>query len=372
MILLKRVFILSVVLFLLSSNIRAYGIGVSAKSAVVIDASSKRVLYEKDAYTKRGMASTTKIMTGLLAVENLDFNEVVTVSPFAASTEGSSIWLAPGEHITVGDLVYGLMLASGNDAATALSEYMAGGVEAFTFLMNNRAKEIGALNTNFTNPHGLPDENHYTTAYDLALISACAMENNVFSDIVKTQSKQISWEGSEWNRSLSNHNKLLKMYKYSTGIKTGYTKKDGRCLVSCSEKDNQKLIIVTLSAPDDWNDHINLSEYCFSKYSSCNICEKGENVGVLVSKSNEYDDIRLFFGSDYYASFAENELSDITKKLTFNPVFPVKKGDRVGVCYIYYKNNQIGRVNLVSGNDASLRKNLIEIIKQLMKGIIRQ
>lgn len=369
----KKIFLLLFMLVVFIDNtVTVNAVDVSANSAVVIDCASKRVLYEKDAYTKRGMASTTKIMTALIAIENADFNEKVSVSSFAASTEGSSIWLSPGENISVGDLLYGLMLSSGNDAATALAEHIAGSMEAFTLLMNRRAAAVGAQNTNFTNPHGLPDDNHYTTAYDLALISAEAMHNDAFREIVKTQNKTISWEDSEWDRSLSNHNKLLKMYEYSTGIKTGYTKKDGRCLVSSSEKDNVRLIIVTLSAPDDWNDHINLSEYCFSQYNPYTICKQGDSAGVLVSKTKDAEDIKLTYKENYITALREEELENITKKISFSTNFPVKKGDVVGECGIYYNDCKIGAVDLISANDSEININFIKTIKQLMKGIVRQ
>lgn len=369
----KRLFGLIFALLLFFSNTTVIrGVNISAKSAVVIDAYTKRVLYEKDAYTKRGMASTTKIMTGLLAIENLNFSDVVTVSNFAASTEGSSIWLSPGEHISVEDLLYGLLLSSGNDAATALAEHASGSVEAFTLLMNQKAASLGAVNTNFTNPHGLPDNNHYTTAYDLALISANAMENTVFSEIVKTKTKAISWEGSEWNRSLTNHNKLLKLYEYSTGIKTGYTKKDGRCLVSCSEKDNRKFIIVTLSAPDDWNDHINLSEYCFSEYLPYTVFNKGEKTGVLISNNSQADALKVSAKESYVIPLRKGEEDSVKKEFSFSPAFPVKRGDVIGFCNIYFDENLIGQIELIAENDADIHKNCVDIIKQLMKGIMKQ
>lgn len=370
----KRIIALlsAVFLFLNLSDSVFAEVSVSAKSAVAIDAASGRILFEKDAHTKRGMASTTKIMTALVAIENLRLDDIVTVSPHAAGIEGSSIWLSPLEKISVNDLLYGLMLASGNDAATALAEHTSGSEEAFIILMNRKAKEIGAYNTNFTNPHGLSDEKHYTTAYDLALISAAAMENSLFAEIAATKNKTISWEGSQWRRSLSNHNKLLKMYPYATGVKTGYTKKDGRCLVSGSEKDGGRIICVTLSAPDDWNDHINMSEYCFNNYAAYTVCSQGEKTGSFINEEAEAEPIGLLFEKDYVTFVKENEAENIVLKKNFNVNYPVTKGDVVGRCDIFYLSEQIGSVNLIAANDSAVKETFVIVMKKLAKGIMKQ
>lgn len=370
----KKFFCLTALLFLILNQAgTAFAqVNISAKSAVVIDCASKRVLYEKDAYTKRGMASTTKIMTALIAIENLDTESIVTVSPHAAGVEGSSIWLSPLEHMSVEDLLYGLMLASGNDAATALAEFTSGSENAFTVLMNKRANEIGAYNTHFTNPHGLPDENHYTTAYDLALIACEAMKNSLFSEIVGTINRTISWEGSQWKRSLTNHNKLLKRYEYATGIKTGFTKKDGRCLVSCAEKDSRKFICVTLSAPDDWNDHIAMHEYCFERYKPYNVCKGGESAGIFVNEQEDADSVKMIFEKDYTTALDVDEIKNISAKKVFKVEYPVKKGQVVGRYDIFYLDEQIGSVNLIAENDSVIKKNFLIIMKKLAKGIIIQ
>ncbi len=366
----KTIFVIGILLF---CPIRASAeVEVSAESAIVIDAYSKRILFEKNAYSKRAMASTTKIMTALVAIEELKLDDVVTVSPFAASTEGSSIWLSPGEHMTVEDLLYGLMLSSGNDAATALAEHTAGSVEAFTVLMNKRANEIGALNTNFTNPHGLPDDSHYTTAYDLALISANAIHNSLFKTICSTKAKTISWESSQWDRSLTNHNKLLNMYDYTIGVKTGYTKKAGRCLVSAAEKDGQLLIAVTLSAPDDWNDHIKLYEHCFDKYTAFTACKKGDSAGLYVADNKDAESVGLVYGDDFTVSVANDETDNIELKNKLNITYPVKKGQTIGVCEIYFSGSCIGNVDILAANDAVIQKNLVSILIKLLKGLIMQ
>ena len=255
---------------------------ISAKSAVLIDCTSGRVLYEHNSYEKLPMASTTKIMTGLLACESGRMNENVKTSAFASGTEGSSLWLKVGEKLTLEELTYGLMLKSGNDAAVAIAEHLGGNQDAFAILMNKKAREVGAKNTNFKNPHGLDCEGHYTTAYDLALIAAEAMKNKKFREIVSTKNYSIPMEGEKWNRALKNHNKLLWQYDGCNGIKTGYTKKCGRCLVTSAEKNGAELICVTLNDPDDWKDHKYLLDYGFEKFHRNQVVKKGEKVTDVI------------------------------------------------------------------------------------------
>lgn len=344
---------------------------ISAESAVVIDSASKRVLYEKNSGEKRGMASTTKIMTALIAIESLDVNAIATISPFAASTEGSSIWLSPGEHMSVSDLLYGLMLSSGNDAAAALAEYTSGSIDSFTLLMNEKARSLGANNTHFTNPHGLPDDRHYTTANDLALIAAEAMQNELFKTIVSTKTKTISWEGSKWKRTLKNHNKLLSMYDGCVGIKTGFTKKDGRCLVSGAEKDNMLLIAVTLSAPDDWNDHIQLMNHCFDEYYAYTVCKKGEAAGRLKTDNALVDSIGISYDGSFTMALKDGEEEKVSIKHVFSPSYPILKGDIIGYADIYFEGRIISRINLTACDEAYIKASFGDIMINLLKGIMK-
>ncbi|WP_231559843.1 D-alanyl-D-alanine carboxypeptidase family protein [Geobacillus icigianus] len=251
--------------------------GVSAKSAILMEQHSGRVLFAKDAYTKRRIASITKIMTAVLAIESGKMDDLVTVSARAVRTEGSSIYLRQGEKIKLRDLVYGLMLRSGNDAAVAIAEHVGGSVEGFVFLMNKKAAEIGMHDTEFANPHGLDDaENHYSTAYDMALLMQYAMKNSEFRRISGTKVYRApAPPGEEGARVWRNKNKLLTgLYEYCTGGKTGYTKRAHRTLVTTASKDGVNLIAVTLDAPDDWNDHIAMYEYGFSHYHIANVSGK--------------------------------------------------------------------------------------------------
>lgn len=257
----KKVAALLIFSLLITQN--AIAVDLSARAAALIDGKSGKVLFEKNKDERLPMASTTKIMTGLLACESKKMKKVVTVSPVASGTEGSSLWLEPGEKQTLENLTYGLMLSSGNDAAVAIAEYLGGSTEAFALMMNERAKKIGVQNTGFQNPNGLDAEGHFTTAYDLALISREAMKNKKFRKIVSAKNKTIPWESSEWDRSLTNHNKMLWRYEGCNGIKTGFTKKSGRCLVTSAKRGKTELICVTLNAPDDWNDHTKMLDYGF-------------------------------------------------------------------------------------------------------------
>ncbi len=238
----------------------------SAKSAILIDADSGKVLWEKNERQRMGMASTTKIMTALIAAEHCDLQKEVRIPAGAVGVEGSSIYLVAGEVLTMEQLLYALLLASANDAAVAIALTVAGSVEAFADLMNQKAEEMGLHDTHFVNPNGLYDENHYTTAYDLAIISAYALRHPTLREIVSTYKKNIPLNGNDGTRVLVNHNKMLRLYKGAIGMKTGFTKMTGRTLVSAAERDGLRLIAVTLNAPDDWNDHTRMLDYGFERY----------------------------------------------------------------------------------------------------------
>lgn len=247
----------------------------SAESAILIRADNGEPIAEYNADHKSGMASTTKIMTAILAIENGDLDREITVPDQAIGVEGSSLYLKQDEKITMRDLVYGLLLQSANDAAEAIAIEIAGSIEAFADKMNQKAEELGLKNTHFTNPHGLADENHYTTARELAMIAKYALENPIFREICSTLRATISNNG-DGNRYLINHNKLLAVYDGTYGVKTGFTKATGRCLVSAAERNGVSLIAVTLNAPSDWNDHMSLFNYGFDTYECVDLAASGE------------------------------------------------------------------------------------------------
>lgn len=244
--------------FLSLLPIRAYAVSVSATSAILMDAESGEVLYEKDADRQMRIASTTKIMTALVVLERCDLQEIVTVRP-EHMAEGSSMYLKPGEEVTVETLLYGLLLCSGNDAALALADYCGGGVDRFVGWMNEKARQLGMSGTSFANPNGLDADGHYSTARDMAILAAYAAENPTFVRICSTKTATID------GRTMSNHNRLLKTVEGCIGMKTGYTMAAGRTLVSCAQRDGFRLVAVTLQDGNDWVDHAALYDEGFGQ-----------------------------------------------------------------------------------------------------------
>lgn len=263
--------------------------GISAQSAILIDADSGIVLYAKDESHRLPMASTTKIMTALCAVELADTAQVVSVDPAAVGIEGSSVYLYEGENLTLEQLLYALLLESANDAATAIAIAVAGSVEAFADRMNEKAAALGLEDTHFTNPHGLDDEAHYTTAHDLALIAQAALKNPVLRTIFSTRKTSIPLNGTGGVRLLLNHNKMLRTYEGAIGVKTGFTKRSGRCLVSAASRDGLTLIAVTLNAPDDWNDHRRMLDAGFAACDRVTLCGAGEYRALLPVSGGKED-----------------------------------------------------------------------------------
>ncbi|MFG6118507.1 D-alanyl-D-alanine carboxypeptidase family protein [Thalassobacillus sp. B23F22_16] len=286
----KRTIIWLIYSFLIVSLIHPFqaeaAISVSARNAVLMDMQSGRVLYEKAADEEELIASTTKIMTALIAVESGKLEEKVKASHNAVYTEGSSIYLKEGEKMALKDLVYGLMLRSGNDAAMAIAEHVGGSQEGFAFLMNEKAAWLGMNHSNFDNPHGLDSDNHYSTAYDLAVLMRSAMQNDTFREITGADRYLSENRDYYW----FNKNKLLtKYYDYCTGGKTGYTKAAGRTLVSTAKKGDMELVAVTLNAGDDWNDHQRMYEWGFENFDHVLLQEKGKvPVNVPDKKSLYY------------------------------------------------------------------------------------
>ncbi len=309
----KRVYIYCLIAFVLlftSIPEKAYGNpSVSAHRAVLMDQETGRVLYEKGAHEKSRIASITKIMTAILAIESGKMGENVKVSENAVGTEGSSIYLQPGEKIKLEDLVYGLMLRSGNDAAVAIAEHVGGSLDGFVYLMNQKAEEIGMKNSHFANPHGLDDhENHLSTAYDMALLTRYAMQNETYRVIAGTKVHSAPDPGHDWDRKWTNKNRLVTgKYKYSTGGKTGYTKRAKRTLVSTASKDNENLIAVTLNAPDDWNDHIQMFTYGFKHFDYKIVLEKGT---IDAIEDEVYED-RVYIKEDVVLTLASGEEEDV-------------------------------------------------------------
>lgn len=258
-----------------------------AAAAAVICLDTGEQVYGYNAQTPMGMASTTKIMTALVVLENCDPDSVVTVSPKACGVEGSSIYLVPGEKITIRDLLYGLMLESGNDAACALAIACSGSEEEFVRCMNEKARDLGLVNTHFDNPHGLSCDEHYTTASDLAVIACAAMRNTLFRDIVGTKTYIVTDENGNPKKYFANHNRMLFTYDGATGMKTGYTIATGRCLVTSACRNGTEFAVVTLNDRTDFRDHAALLDFAFSNYKTVTLAEQGDICGIFGGKRME-------------------------------------------------------------------------------------
>lgn len=313
----------------------AENILLSAKAAVLIEAETGTIILAKNENQKLPMASTTKIMTTLLTLESGDLDKVFAVPDEALMTEGSSMGLCFGESVTKNELCYGMMLPSGNDAANTAALLISGSFESFAQRMNRRAAKIGMKNSNFVTPSGLHDEKHYSTAYDMALLTREALKNERFSEICRTKSIKLSSDGFQSDKYLSNTNRLLMKYQYCIGVKTGFTDEAGRCLVSAAEKDGVKLIAVTLDASDDWNDHIKMFETGFActKRVEPDKFTDEFSVGLVGGTS---DSVKSRLSEAPMFTSVNGSLPDITEKV-FIPEFvyaPVMEGDEVG--YVEY------------------------------------
>jgi len=302
-----------------------------ATASIVIEASTGRVLHEKNADMQLPMASTTKIMTALLALENCNLDEVVTAGEHAFGVPGTSIYLEQGESLTIEQMLYGLMLASGNDAAVAIAEHIAGSVEAFCDLMNARAYELGCVNTHFVTPHGLPAANHYTTARDLATISRAAMKNEVFRLIVSTQRVTIPWTSRGYDRVLNNKNRLLATYNGALGIKTGYTKAAGRCLSFAAERDGMTLIGIVLNCPEWFEVSAALLDSVFEHYEMKRVFREGEVIADIQVTDGVENSVRAIASSDVAAPALKGEEPSVMISLPQTLPAGFSKGEIVGL-----------------------------------------
>lgn len=374
--------ILKLVIFFLMVSLIAANIpqkvdaslGVSAASAVLIEQKTGRVLYEKDAHTKRRIASITKIMTAVLAIESGKMNNYVTVSEQATRAEGSSVYLKPGEKIKLKDLVYGLMLRSGNDTAVAIAEYVGGSVDGFAFLMNQKAREIGMYDTHFANPHGLDDhENHYSTAYDMAILMRYAMQDKTFATISGTKVHRAPNPTEDWDRVWKNKNRLLTKYKYTTGGKTGYTKRAKRTLVTTATKGDMSLVAVTLNDSNDWNDHIAMYEDGFKNYDMAEVVEKGK----VDLKTNKFYKNHLFVKKSIVYPATSEEMSLFSVKYKLNK--PEKKWNDgrkiekiVGKAAVYLDGRVVIETPIYyqNGKEKEEKQGLIDYVKDIFLSII--
>ena len=341
---LRRIFagvavgILAAILFL---PVRAGAI--SAECAILIDGETGRVLYEKQAEEKSLIASTTKIMTALVICEQTNVLDRVKIPKEAVGIEGSSMYLKEGEVLTVQELLYGLMLQSGNDAAVALAIYCGGTVEGFTELMNDKAHRLGMTQSHFANPNGLDSPGNYSTARDMALLTAYAMQNPIFAQTVSTKTITIG------ERCLRNHNKLLWQLEGANGVKTGYTKAAGRILISSVTRMGRQLIAVTFNDPNDWQDHKDLIEDGFSRFTVQKLIQKGQTLGQLELAGGQEESVDLIAAEDFSYSLAQRERVTISLPEAGFAYAPVAEGEEAGFAHILVDGTAVAKVPLVYG-----------------------
>lgn len=316
---------------------------ISAECAILMDAESGRVLFEKNSRVQRPIASITKLVTALVAAEQVgSLQEPVTVKPEWTGIEGSSIYLRAGEVVTVETLLYGLLLHSGNDAAVALAGYCAGDTDAFVERMNERARELGMEQTRFADPNGLSDEGHYSTAYDMALAARACLQNETVAGIAATKSACFG------ARTFSNHNKLLWRYDGCIGFKTGYTKAAGRTLVSGARRNGQTLIAVTLNAPDDWADHTALLDYGFASFSAATLCAAGETVCRAAVSGGLVPTVELVTAQELRYPLADGERAEPRLTVDALASAPVEQGSVLGTLTFELDGEPIGQTALVA------------------------
>ena len=353
---------------------------INSRYALVMDRNSKAILYGKNEKTKTKMASTTKIMTAIIVIENTDLNNIVEISSKSAGTGGSRLKVKKGDKIKVKDLLYGLMLRSGNDAAVALAEYVGGTVEQFASLMNNKANQIGLKNTNFVTPHGLDSEEHYTTPYELAILTDYALNNETFRNIVNTKAYNISINGV--SRKITNTNELLGYLDGVYGVKTGFTNGAGRCLVTSIKRGELDLICVVLGADTKkirTTDSIKLIEYIFANFKNVDIKSKVEeefnnwkNINIarinIEKGTKKVIDLKL---QEYYLDIypieknTENKIK-IQIDINFNLIAPLKENSQIGELTVFYDENIILQVEILTAEEIK-KKNVLDYLIEITK-----
>lgn len=346
-----------------NSNITVSATSTSAKAMCVLEKDSKRIIYSHNMNQSLPMASTTKVVTAITVIENCkNLEEEIIVNNAAIGVEGTSIYLRKGEQINVKDLLFGLMLRSGNDAATALAYHVGGSVEGFASLMNKLAIKVGAKDSHFANPHGLDNKNHYTSAYDLALITAYALNNPIFKEIVSTKSYVIPETNISDKRYLTNKNKLLSTLDGCCGVKTGFTSKAGRCLVSATERNNTTYVCVVLNCGPMFEESAALLNSCYENYENKKIIDKNKEIFNEYIVSGKQGKLYLYTEEDFYFPLKENEFEDI--KIEYKVQLDnAKEGDCVGEIKVFFKKHLIKSLKLFTMNkiDKLMENNTLSI-----------
>lgn len=335
----------------------------SATSAILMDIDSKRIIYAKDIHNVRSVASISKIMTAILAIESGKMDDTLVIGDEIKAAYGSGIYIQQGEKLKLQDLVYGLMLRSGNDAALAIANYVGGSVDKFVSLMNKKAEEIGMKNTTFNNPSGLDeDKGNYSTAYDMAILTSYAMDNPLYRKIVGTKKYKLKTNKNIY--SWTNKNKLLSSYKYITGGKTGFTKKAKRTLVTTASKDNLNLVAVTLNDGNDWQDHKNLYEEAFETYKSYQILKKGL---IDIYEEKYYNNKEFYLKNNFSYPLLDSEKNNIVLKIELNKDRKYKNNQKIGQVKVMVNQEEIHKENIYMRNKKSEKETFISRLKRWLK-----
>ncbi len=348
---------------------------ISAASSVLICADNGHIIFEKNAFERRPMASTTKIMTALLTLEAAAAEDRdITITDKMVPVEGSSMYLKVGNILSLSGLAKGMLTVSGNDAANSAAIAIGGSVELFADMMNEKASQIEMKNTHFVTPSGLDDENHYSTAYDMALLGAYAMENESFYNIASKRKSEVYFKDTDETRPYYNENRMLKRYSGCLGIKTGFTKTAGRCLVTCAQRDRLRLISVTLNAPDDWNDHEKLLDYGFSKMQAV-ILEEPNDIEVPVVGS-DCDSINLTVREPLKVIVDREQKSKISRVVNISNFIyaPIDKGQVLGKIEYKIDGEVIGENELISKDSCSLvrEKNIVQKFFEFVQNLFKK
>lgn len=320
----------------------------SARSAAVMDCVSGRLLLDKKSGEKSLIASTTKIMTALLICERCNVLDQMVIPKQAVGIEGSSMYLKEGERLTLQELLYGLMLSSGNDAAVALALYCSGSIEEFANLMNDKARSLGMTGSHFENPNGLDAKNHYSTAKDLAILAAYAMENPIFQKTVSTKTVTVG------NRVLRNHNKLLWLYPEADGVKTGYTKAAGRILVSSAVRDSRRLVAVTIHDPNDWADHAAMLDSGFDNFKLRRIVTVGDCVGQREIVGGDAAQVSVLAAENFVYSVSGEEQPQLLLPGSGFLYAPAVEGADAGYAYVLLSGKAVGKIPVVYGQTSEI------------------
>jgi D-alanyl-D-alanine carboxypeptidase (penicillin-binding protein 5/6) len=352
------VLLLVILLLIATLPVGASGPAVSADAAFLMDAQTGTALYAKDAYTRRPPASTTKIMVGIVALEIGNLRDVVTISRRAAYTEGSSMYLKEGENVTLEDLIYGALMQSGNDACVAIGEHLCGSEDVYVELMNRKAQAIGAWDTNFKNPHGLPADGHYSTAFDLALLARYALRNEKFQEIVKTKIKTVAREDEVWGNVIQSTNSLLWDYEGADGVKTGTTAEAGQCLVASATRGGRQLIAVVLNSSDRWVDAVSLLDYGFQSSILLSFGKMGDQVTQVEVAQGKEEKVDLVLARDLDVVVAKEKVEQLKQVLVLNEslaVAPLQQGEVLGEMQVHLEGKVMKRVALVAAKEVQKR-----------------